>query len=161
MQLSESDRKQIRRECRAGFVVPLLLFLTSMIPYIAFIVNTGDPMEYVLRTSLIWIIVSLVAAVLIMFLMNRKYFADLREGEKYSELKTIQETTKRTDYEAGSGVVGASAMEMKAFTRYDLIVENTAYQVDDEMFFRCKKGDKIVFYYASQSKYLIGFELKK
>jgi len=161
MLLTESDRKIIRRECRAGFVVPLLLFLTSMLSYIAFLVNTADPMENVLRTSLIWIIVSLVVAVLIMFLMNRKYFADLREGEKFSELKTIQDKIQRTEYEAGSGVVGASAMEMKAFTRYDIVVDNTAYQVEVEQFLRCNKGDRITFHYASRSRLMLGFELKK
>ena len=118
-----------------------------------------DPMENVLRTSLIWIGVSLITALLIMFLMNRKYFADLRENEEYSELKTIQDKLQKTDHEAGSGVVGTSGMPMKAFTRYDIIVDNTAYRVSVEQFLLYKKGDKIVFYYAAKSRMLLGFEV--
>jgi len=159
--MNDADRKLIQYQCRAGFVVPSLLFFSSLLVSFAFLVNKkslNSDKEFVF---IIWLLISLVAAILISFIMNRKYYQDLRFGEKECKKKIIQNTIQRTEYEAGSGVVGHSAMEMKAFTRYDIIVENIAYQVEVDFYLHSKKGDAVLFYYASKSRFLLGFELEK
>jgi len=49
---------------------------------------------------------------------------------------------------------------MKEFTRYDLIIDNTKYRTDKELFDKCSVGDEVLFFYAPKSNYLLSIEKK-
>lgn len=155
--LTEKDIKELKYQSRMGYLLPGLFFIISTI----FIIGGMLTQKIELNSSLL---VILIAAIIIIsfsisYLINRKYFMDIRTGEKEGELKTIQLKEKINDFEAGSGKLYIG-QEMKGFTRYNIVVENTRFQIDEEFYNNCNAGDEVVFYFASQSRYLIEIVLK-
>ena len=105
---------------------------------------------------------TLIFAGLISFLINRNYYQDLRDQEKDESYSIVQKKQHRKDFEAGSGVITKFlAKPMREFIRYDIIVDNTIYRVDEKLYNECAEGDRIILYFARHSRYHLGFELKK
>ncbi len=161
--LTEKDIKEIRYQSRMGYILPLLLLLISY----AFLFGLLITKQILLEISTIYIIAItiILISIFISYLMNRKYLMDIRTGEKEGELKTIQVKERKKDFEAGSGCITTSlplniTKEMKEFIRYDIVVENTRYQIDEKFFDNCNVGDEVVFYFAPKSRYLIEIGLK-
>lgn len=161
--LTEKDIKEIRYQSRIGYILPVLLLLISY----AFLFGLLLAKQLLLEISTINIIAITIILIsfIISYLMNGKYLADIRNGEKEGELKTIQLKEKKKDFEAGSGCVTTSRLlnitkDMKEFIRYDIVVENTRYQIDEEFYNNCHVGDEVVFYFAPKSRYLIEIALK-
>lgn len=143
--LTKKDLKELRYQCRMGYILPFMFFLISSI------ITMGD---------IKYISILLVVAFLISYLMNHKYYSDISNNVKTSETKCISQKEFKTDYEAGSGNMSTLPHndEMKAFIRYDLIIDHTRYRVEKNLFESCKEGDEVLFYYAPKSKYLLGIE---
>jgi hypothetical protein len=157
--LTEKDIKEIKYQCRMGFILPgMLLIFSNFMLFVSILVRLVE-----IERSLIYLCaftINLIPLVLC-YLMNWKYLVDLKNGEKVGELKTIQRKELKHDFEAGSGNVTLNiSKEMNEFIRYDIIVENTRYQIDNEFSNNCNSGDEVVFYYAPKSKYLIEIVLK-
>ena len=90
--------------------------------------------------------------------MNKKYFIDIKNKVKFSDIKTVEKLEEKVDFEAGSGKVGPSAMEMKEFDKYSIIVENVRYDIQKELFDKLKEGDDVIFYYTPASMFLLSIE---
>jgi hypothetical protein len=164
IQLTEKDIKGLRYQCRMGYVLPAMIFILS-----TFILGVIYELNFNTKTvglnleiGLLIAFVSLILALLISFQMNKKYYSDIRNNIKVYEKKIIQKKTYKKDYEAGSGNMTSLPHNnpMNEFIRYDLIIENTTYRVDKELFDKCSDEDEVLFFYAPKSKYLLSIEKK-
>ncbi len=165
LKLTEKDIKELKYQCRMGYVLPGMIFIlgtfiSGAIYELNFNTNSnGLNLGIDLLIALGFLIISF----LVSHLMNRKYYSDIGNDEKFSETKIIQKKKDKKDYEAGSGNMTTLPHNnpMKEFIRYDLIIENTKYRVDKELFDQCRDGDEVLFFYAPKSKYLLSIEKKK
>jgi hypothetical protein len=156
--LTDKDIKDLKYQCRMGIILPfLLLTISSTIIASIVFVNKIDFLNIIAIFSFA---AALTTSLLLNIFMNRKYISDIKNGEKTYEVKIIQLKEKTKDFEAGSATIYIG-QEMNEFYRYDLIIENTRYRVDKELFENCENGEEIVFFTAPKSKYLLQMELKK
>ncbi len=159
--LTEKDIKELKYQCRMGYVLPaMILILSTFIGGAIYELNfntesKGLNIDIDLLIALGFLIISL----FISNLMNKKYYSDIRNNEKIAETKIIQKKIFQKDYEAGSGTL-CIGQEMNEFTRYDLIIDNIKYRIDKELFDICSDGGEVLFFYAPKSKYLLGIEKK-
>ena len=159
MRMNDTDLREIKRACRAGIVIPANLFFLSFLIASAMFIDNGFTLSFSLIFSFF---ATLIVAGLISFLINRKYYKDIRDQEKEESSSIVQKKQHRKDFEAGSGVITKFlAKPMREFIRYDIIVNNTIYRVDEKFYNECAEGDRIILYFARHSGYLLGFELKK
>ncbi len=158
--LNERDIKDLRSQCRIGYVIPFMIFiLGTFISGAIYELNfnlksDGLNTKIILLIALGFIIISFFVS----YKMNWKYLLDIRNNEKEIELKTIQKKEYKRDYEAGSGSLG---QEMNGYDSFSIVVENYRYRVDKDIFINSNEGDEVFFYYAPISEYLINIELKK
>lgn len=164
MQLTEKDRKELKYQCRMGYILPPMLFVFGTFIALALYESIVNSSLYELNLKIGTGIAFgvLILSIWVSYLMNNKYYSDLRNNEKVSKVKTIQWKTQKKDFVAGSG--NATTLPhnnaMKEFIRYNLIVENTKYRVDKTLYNQCSDGDKVLFFYAPKSMYLLGIEIK-
>jgi len=156
--LTDKDIKDLKYQCRMGVILPVLLLIISNM--IIFSIVYINKIEYSNIMFLISVLITVAISVLLNLSMNRKYISDIRNGEKCFEIKNIQFKEKNKDFEAGSATLYIG-QEMNEFYRYDLIIENTRYRVDKNLYENCENGDEIVFFIAPKSKFLLQMELKK
>lgn len=154
--LTSRDIKEIKYQCRMGYILPILLFIigTPITLLICELNSNNLDSEQIILFSFALL------SLFIGYKMNWKYILDIRNGVKQVETKIIQAKESKRSYEAGSGSL-YFGQEMKGNDLYYIIVENIRYKVDSQIFSACSKGDEILFNYAPNSKYLIDFELKK
>lgn len=97
------------------------------------------------------------------YLMNRKYYADIRKNQKRAVVKYIQRKVSKRDFEVGSGNVTTRPHKrpMAEFIRYDFIIDNIIYRVDEDLFKACNDGDAVLLFYAPKSNYLLSIERDK
>ncbi len=163
-QLTKKDIKELKYQCRMGYILPAIIsILGSFIAGAIYVLiynknNTGVNLEIDLLIAFGFLILGLIFS----YLMNKKYYLDIRNNEKEAEIKIIQRKIDTKDYEAGSGnmTVLPHNNPMKEFIRYDLIIENTKYRIDKELFDKCSDGDEVIFFFAPKSKYLLSIEKK-
>jgi len=159
--LTEKDIKELRYQCRTGYVIPIMIFIIGT--FISIVIyelyfnskSNGLNTDNILLTALGFITLS----ILIGFRMNHKLLSDIRYGEKVIETKIIQKREFKRDYEAGSGTI-YFGQEMKGYDSFSIVVENCRYRVDKEIFMNSNKGDEVLFNYAPRSRCLINIELK-
>jgi hypothetical protein len=157
--MNDADIKEIKVACRAGIIIPANLFILSFLIASALFIDNGFTLSFSLMFSFF---ATLIFAGLISFLINRNYYQDLRDQEKDESYSIVQKKQHRKDFEAGSGVITKFlAKPMREFIRYDIIVDNTIYRVDEKLYNECAEGDRIILYFARHSRYHLGFELKK
>ena len=159
--LSQEDIKELRYQCRMGYIIPFFIFVLGSIFTVGFYefnINSGHGANHTADS----IIVSgfLIISFLVGYSMNHKYYSDISNNVKVSETKTIQWKEFKTDFEAGSGNMTTLPHNnpMKEFIRYDFVIDNIKYRVEKELFESCSKGDQVLFYYAPISRYLISIE---
>lgn len=160
-QLTANDKKELKNQCKIGYVLPTLIFLLgTAICVVLYELNFNEANSPDFQIDLLIAAGFFVISFLLSFFINRKYIQDLRNNEKVAETKIIQQKSETKDFEAGSGNVTpvAHLNEMKGFFRYDIVVENVKYRIDKELYDICSDGDKLVFYYAPKSKYLLSIE---
>lgn len=150
--LSDNDRKQLRQQCRIGIIIPLMLLVILNIAILGFTSMTD--FNYNSPIIQMAVLLTVLLVLFIGYLMNRRYLADLKNGEKVGVVKKIQFKEAKKDFEAGSGTMYIGD-EMNEFIRYDLIVENTRYRIDKELYEASEKGGEVVFYFAPKSNYLL------
>ncbi len=158
--LTEKDIKDLKYRCRVAYFLFGIFFLIS-IPIalgshnILGISEAGE--ELSMEKAMLMVSGLFVFTVAMIFMMNRKYLKDIKNGFKIAHKKTIQRRIKKRDFEAGSG---KHRGRMTEFARYDLIIDNTIYLIDEELYDKCNDGDEVLFFYAPESKYLLSIEKK-
>ncbi len=159
MRMNDADIKEIKIACRAGIIIPANLFLLSFLIASALFIDNGFTLSFSLIFSLL---TTLIISGFVSFLINRNYYRDIRDQEKDESFSIVQKKQHKKDFEAGSGVITKFlAKPMREFIRYDIIVDNTIYRVDEKFYNECAEGDRIILYFARHSRYHLGFELKK
>ena len=164
--LTESDRKEIKHMTRIGFVLPGLILGISVIINLLFLVDKNDNTDFVLLT---FIDLGIIAICLgISYLMNRKYYQDLKLGVKKIRLEKVQDKENKTSYEAGSGTLHKPflgklfpklwSQEMKPIFLVYLIINNTRYEVKKTLYDKVKNGDYVEMHYSEFSKTLLTIE---
>lgn len=159
IQLTNSEKDELKLQCRMGYIIPFMFFIISTTIVVSIYemnFNIGSALNY--QTDFIIMGIFTFISIAISFAMNNKYYADIRYNEKIVEPKLIQRKVSKTDYEPGTG--NGLFGEMKSFIRYDLIIENTKFKVDKTLFDSVKDGDEVVFMFAPKSKYLLGINTK-
>lgn len=159
--LSQADIKELRYQCRMGYLLPIFLFALLSVASIVFhhYVSHYDEIELTNIDGLITLM-SAVFSIWVSYRMNGKYYQDIRNNRKVAERKVIQRKQAKRDFEAGSGNMTTLPHNnpMNEFTRFDFVVDNTLHRVDKELFERCSDGDEVSFYYAPKSQYLLSIE---
>lgn len=163
--LSDLDIKKLRYQCRMGYVIPFFFFAIGSVLVSAtvnFVLNQDSDS---LNNNHLFLVLGFmfILSIFINFKMNGKYISDIRNNEKIIETKTIQRKESKIDTEAGSGNMTPLPHNnpMKEFVRYDLIIENTRYKIDKELFENCANGDKVYFHIAPKSNFRLKIELKR
>ena len=158
--LTRSDKKELKYQCRMGYIIPVLIFIIGTGVIFAIYLSSLDNLleNFDIEIFTLLLVILAVLSVVISFSMNKKYFADIRNNEKLIETKTIQKKLYDSDSEAGSGTFHA-AQNMKKFDKYEIVVENVRHRVDKDLFDHCNEGDKVLFSYGPVSSYLINIEL--
>jgi cell division protein FtsL len=160
LQLSEKDRKELKFQCRAGYIFGVMIFFIGAVAS-AFFFKTAFMEETnaeEIQIGFIVILSSFFLSFLVGFLINRKYLADLRYNVKEIEPKVIERKKSKEDFEAD--IERPRSYRMTSYARYDLIIENTKYKVSKDFFDKCSEGDEVIFNIAPISGYLLGIDKK-
>ena len=159
--LTTKDIKELRYQCRMGYIIPSMLFVIgTALASGVYELNFND------KTGINWLMILFIALLIGMlsffigYRMNWKYISDIKSNEKVVEAKNIQKKELKRDYEAGSGTLFIG-QEMNGFDSFSIIVDNYRYRVEKDLFFNSSEGDEVYFNYGPTSKYLINIELKQ
>jgi len=160
-QLTSKDIKELKHACRPGIILAIVLTFLGIISSAVYYVNNADDNNNpLLNSEFIGIMVLLIfTSFLLGFALTRKFFADIKNGEKEILEKTIQKKHFFVDYEAGSGSM-AFWQKMKAFDSYNFIIEGVKYQVTRELYEQLNEGDKVFFHQAPISEELLKIDIK-
>lgn len=156
--LSEEDIKNLKYQCRAGYVVSILFFLTgSSIIFVLYYINDINSLP---KAVLLFLTILTISFLIAFFMMN-KYITDINNKVKILDVKKIQAKELKKAYEAGSGGRLSFDGNMKAFNRYDIISDNTRYRINKAFFEACREGDEVIFHIAPKSKHRLKIVLNK
>lgn len=157
--LTIEDLKKLRYQCRIGYIsLFFILILGSIIT--VFTYESEFNKSHGLNDFIDALIVSAFAILVLVinYLKSCKYYNEIRNIFKIVQSKDIERKMSKKDFEAGSGNITTLPhnREMNEFIRYNLIIENTIQRVDESLFNTCHGGDKVLFYWAPKSKFLLG-----
>lgn len=156
-QLQTIDITKIKYSCRPGMLICMMMIFTSSLLLIG-----SDLYEH--QTPLInswpYFAGSIIFAFLILFLMNRGCYLDLKKGYKTIDRKTIQKKESKIDFEAGSGK-SHMFQKMNSFNAYYLIIENTRYRVKEELFNTVEMGSSVSFELTAHRKHRLAITKSK
>jgi len=153
--LTKEDIKNLNYECRPGRIITIIIYLIGVIFLLLNVLDSGNVFY-----SILIIILSVLLSTSITYLVNNKFRQDLKNGTKILIPKTIKSKVQLTDYEAGSGSLHPS-QKMKEFDVFQLIIENTKYSVDKELFDACHEGDIVLFHMGPLSEHRLKIEKQK
>ena len=163
--LSAQDIKDLKYQCRMGYVIPFFFFVLGSFLVSAVVDYIFNPDSVSLNNNHMFLVIGgmFILSVFMNFKMNGKYISDIRNNEKILEPKLIQRKESKNDAEAGSGNMTTLPHNnpMKEFKRYDLIIENTRYRIDKDLYENCVNGAEVYFHIAPKSKFRLKIELKE
>lgn len=154
--LTTKDRKDLSNQCRMGIGISIMVFILVTIIFVTIYESIFDlnPTSLNTKMAVLISIGTLTFSILLTFLINHRYYADLRNNEKVQMKKTLMNKSKNIDSAAGRG----SSMTKAYINRYEFCVDDIKFRVDKELFESCSEGDKLIFNYAAKSDYLLGIE---
>lgn len=155
--LTEEDRKKLKYATRTGYIFGALLFIPFLAAFLMSLFDIVDGMPDYL------ILIGIFLSILIMWLINRKWWTDLKYNEKEVLKKIVARKESKEDYAAGSSIgfsfTGKKSKVytgMKSYMEYSLIIENVRYKVEQELWDKVNENEEVEFHYAPKSKFLIG-----
>lgn len=157
--LTVNDRKNLRNQCRMGIALSVLLFVFVGIIGITIYESSVDLNPDSLNTKMAITILggALAFSIILNFLINYKFYIDLRNNEKIQITKTLDSKEKSIDSAASRN----TSFVKGHLNRYEFDVDNVKFMVDEKLFESCAEGDKLDFNYAPKSEYLLGIEKSK
>lgn len=159
--LTDTNIKELRYANRSGYVIGFFSIIVSSAIY-GFAFISIDINSYML-----YILLGVLTGFLIMWIINRKFWEDLKNRRKDILIKKVQNKNSNVSYEAGSSI-GYSFKENKSahfrgqkeHDIYNLIIDNYRYKVKKELYDLVEIGDEVEFHYASKSKFLLSINKK-
>ncbi len=157
--LTEKNRKDIKNQCKMGLGISLIVFMlaTPIGITVYEIMFDSDSTALNTRMAILIVVGVLFFAVLLSFLINYKYYSDLRNNEKVLFTKKLSSKLKSIEPISFKG----ANLSKSYLNRFEFIVDNTKFLVDEELYKNCVEGDKLIFSYALKSKYLLDIEKSK
>lgn len=157
--LTEKERKILKYSTRTGYIFGAFIFILIVLAYIL------TKIDILRITSDYLFLIGVLFCIMIVWLVNRKWWIDLRNNEKEVVTKRVNKKESKVEFAAGSSV-GISTtgkksplfLEQKSYVEYSLIIENVRYKVDKEVWEKVKEKDEVEFHYAPKSKYLLGIQ---
>jgi hypothetical protein len=167
-QLSEKDKKAIKFEKRIAYIFSVFVFLFGLLFNLYFILaelqDSGD-----LKLLLSIDVGILLICYMIIFFMNRKYNADLKENTKIVKVKQVITKYQETSYEAGSGVLYIPILgnlfpklwgqKMRPLPTYYFNIDNYRNEIEEELYDMVKDGDLVEMHYAKNSNLLLAITI--
>ena len=150
-ELTPKDIKTLKYEMRAGFVFGGFL----LVPGLAYLIiqhSTNNESYPLIDLAIVAL------PVLIFYLVNRKLIRDLKLKKKTVTNVRIQKKENQKSWEAGSGVVGRRAWDMRETAKFNLIIENTRYEVERSVWEAVNDGDYIEKHVAESSGTILEFK---
>lgn len=156
---TENDRKVVKNQCKMGLSISLMVFILATLIGITVYEAMFDSDSTALNSQMAIFIAGgvLFFAVLLNFLINYKYYSDLRNNVKELHIKKLAGKSKSIDPIDFKG----ANLSKGYINRFEFVVDNMKFIVDEELYENCADGDKLVFWYAPKSKYLLNIEKTK
>ncbi len=165
MKLSSEDIKELKYEKRFGFIFPAMIIALAVLLNTLYFLTQPEPnMVYVILFNSAVLLLSL----LLNYKMNHKLNMDLRKGIKISKRAEVQDKEHINSSEAGSGMLYIPILgdlfpklwgqKMRLNKYYSLVLNNTRYEVDQNLYEAVAVGDEVNIYYAENSNSQLGIE---
>lgn len=157
--LTEKNRQDLKNQCKMGLSISIMAFMFATLIGITVYEMAFDVDKTGLNAKMdISIAASffLLAAV-VNFVINHKYYSDLRTNQKVLYTKKLEAKSKSID----SVGINTPNPAKGYFNRFEFEVDNVKFLVDEELFASCEEGDELILSYASKSKYFLGIEKKQ
>ncbi|MFP4025448.1 MAG: hypothetical protein ACLFVR_13070 [Thiohalospira sp.] len=157
--LTKEDRVKLKSSTRIGYVFSLFLFIPALAAWLLSKYKVFEIIpDFVVPLGIL-------LSLLILFLVNRKYWIDLIRGEKDVFEKIIDGKESKREFEAGSSV-GISTngkkstfySDMVSHMEYYIIVDNVKYRIDKEIWNKIDEKDKVEFHLAPKSKEILAIK---
>ncbi len=165
--LSDADKTKIKYQMRGPKVMALLI-ITFAAFYSFFYFVIPDFQISIYYFLLIDLVVFLIAWMVYHF-GTRKYFLDLQEDYKLVKIDTVQRKEAFISHETGSGtlfipVLGnlfpkLFSIKMKSGNRYYLIISNTRYRVEEELYNAVTEADQVELHYTAASHFRLSINV--
>lgn len=158
-QLTEQNKSDLKNQCKMGMSISLMAFMFVTVIGVTVYEMLFDADRTTLNSKMDMLIAAgvLLFAVLLQFLINYKYYSDIRNNEKVLHTKILAHKSKSIDPMTLNGANFSKGY----INRFEFIVDNIKVRVDEELYKSCEEGDKIIFSYAPKSKYLLNIERSK
>lgn len=160
--LSDKDISTLKYEKRMGYIFAVMIICFGvLLSFFSVLISKN------INWNTLIIIDSgvLLLSFLVQYLTNRKINRDLLENEKIIKIETIQFLESEPTYEAGSGnlyIPGLGDLfpklwgqKMRKLLRTSIVVNNTRYDIDPEIFNQLKVGDSIEFHFGKYSNTIL------
>ena len=160
-QLSEKDKKTIKSEKRIAYIFSIIVFSFGALFNLVFILESSQDLKLLLSID----VGILLICFMIIFFMNRKYNADLKEMTKIVKIKQVIMKYQEISHEAGSGVLYIPILgdlfpklwgqKMKPIQSYYLNIDNYRNEIEKELYDTIEDGNFVEMHYAKNSGFLL------
>ena len=159
--LTKQDIKKLKYSTRTGYVFGLFVFLPVIGFYIFSVVDQSENRyDSVLA-------VGLLISILIVWLVNRKYWIDLRNQEKDIVIKMVDKKETKEEFLGGSstgisvsGKKGHFYTGMRSRMEYSFIIDYVRHRVDKDVWDNVKENEEVEFHVAMKSQQLLSIKAK-
>ena len=149
--LSDLDKRIIKYSYRPGYLVSIIFVFMCFLFALGHSLYHDKEFNEFLGPAILLICF---LGILILFLIIRPSYIDLKSDYKIVEKKKIQSKESKTDYEAGSATLYIG-QKMNSFQAYSLIIDNTRSRVEPAFFDSVIEGEIIGFEFTSHKKHLL------
>ena len=157
--LTNEDRRKLKYSTRTGYIFGVLILIPSISVYFISELNMVENIpDYLFPCGLL-------LCLLTIWLVNRKWWIDLRNNEKIVIQKKIVRKESKKEYAAGSSfgvsITGKDSPVYKSqnsYIDYSIIVDNTRYKIDKGIWDQVNENDKVEFHFAKKSNYLLSIQ---
>jgi len=166
-ELTYKDIKEIKYEKRFGIIFSCIIIAFGLLFSLNYFLDHNKNINW-FNICLINICICILSFG-IQFIMNRKYYKDLKSRNKNVIVERVDRKERSITYEAGSGMLNRPILgylfpklwkqEMKSKNRFDLIIKNTRYEIDEQLYEKINNGDTVEMHYTIFSKMLLNIEL--
>jgi len=155
--LAPEDIKLLKHHCKGGYGMAIGIVFLGSLGFLYFIkFNTMDAAHQ--KTGYLTLACVFLIAFIFEYMMNHKYRADIKNGIKTIETKTILQKKHQIAFETQSGFRFAR-QKMKAVDKYELIFDGSSIFVPKELFDKATEGGKTIIHTAPSSEEILNIEL--
>ena len=162
--LSEKDKRTVNQEKRIAYIFSAIVFLFGALFNLCFVLlQSEEPQSLKLLLPIDAGI--LLICFIIIFFMNRRYNADLKEMTKVVKIMQIITKYLEPSHEAGSGVLYIPILgdlfpklwgqKMRPVQSYYLNIDNYRNEIEEELYNMVENGDFVEMHYAKNSNLLL------